>query len=290
MLEKKDKVEAVRRHIRQYALMTLGTFVMAVGVYFFKFPNHFGFGGVTGLAVPLGRLLPISASLLSSIMNVALLVLGIFLLGRNFVIRTAYSSLLLSLLLAVFEWVYPMKAPFTAQPLLELGFAIVLPALGSAILFNIEASSGGTDVIAMILKKYTSIDIGMALFISDILIVILSGLVFGMTTFLFSAVGLVMKSFMVDNFIESINLCKYFTVIAEDPEHITDFITKTLKRSATVIKGQGAYSKKDKYVILTVLNRFQAVRLKNYIKATDPGAFLLISNTSEIIGKGFHSI
>ena len=174
--------------------------------------------------------------------------------------------------------------------MLELVFAVALPALGSAVLFNIGASSGGTDVIAMIMKKYTSIDIGKALMLTDFLITLAGCFVFDIKTGLYSFLGLAVRSFMIDGFIESLNLSKYFNVICSDPEPICEFIKTDLNRSATVISAKGAFSGKDKYVILTALNRIQAVRLRNYIKENDPEAFLLISNTSEIIGKGFHSI
>ena len=183
-----------------------------------------------------------------------------------------------------------MSGPLTDQPMLELCFAIALPALGSAILFNIGASSGGTDIVAMIVKKYSSFDIGRALLLSDALITAAGFLVFDIETGLYSVLGLAIRSFMVDTFIESFNLSKYFNVVCDHPEPICDFIVHTLGRSASVFEAKGAYSGKEKHIILTALNRVQAVRLRNYIKATEPTAFILISNTSEIIGKGFHSV
>ena len=174
--------------------------------------------------------------------------------------------------------------------MLELCLAVALPALGSAVLFNIGSSSGGTDIIAMILKKYSSFDIGHALLASDILITIAGFFVFDIKTGLYSLLGLTVRSFMVDSFIESLNLSKYFNVVCDHPEVICDFIVHTLNRSASVCHARGAYSGQDKYIILTALNRAQAVQLRNFIRQNEPTAFILISNTSEIIGKGFHSI
>ena len=173
---------------------------------------------------------------------------------------------------------------------LELCFAIALPALGSAILFNIGSSSGGTDIIAMILKKYSSFDIGKALLISDALITASGFFIFDIETGLFSLLGLSIRSFMIDTFIESFNLSKYFNVVCDNPEPICDYIVHTLGRSASVCLAKGAYSGNDKYIILTALNRMQAVHLRNFIRENDKEAFILISNTSEIIGKGFHSV
>ena len=169
-------------------------------------------------------------------------------------------------------------------------FAIALPAFGSAILFNIGASSGGTDIIAMIVKKYSSINIGKALIVSDIAITVLGFFVFGMKTGLYSLFGLSIRSFLVDNFIESLNLSKYFNVVCANPDPICDFIVNQLHRGATICDARGAFSGSEKHIILTALNRQQAIKLRNFIKKEDPSAFILISNTSEIIGKGFHAI
>lgn len=275
---------------RHFLLLTVSTLIMAAGTYFFKFTNNFTFGGITGLAVLVAKTGFLSASDFTFIMNMLLLAIGFFVLGRKFTAKTAYCSILLSVSLSVLERACPMTRPLTNEPMLELCFAIALPALGSAILFNIGSSSGGTDIIAMILKKYSSFDIGRALLLTDLLITIAGCFVFDIETGLYSFLGLAIRSFMIDNFIESFNLSKYFNVVCDHPQPVCDFIVHTLKRSATVCHAQGAFSGKDKYIVFTALNRPQAVRLRNYIKETQPEAFILISNTSEIIGKGFHSI
>ena len=280
----------MKEKIKYFFMLTFSTLLIAVGTYFFKFTNNFTFGGITGLAVLIARTGLISAGDFNLIMSMILLVIGLFVLGKKFAAKTAYCSILLSVALSVMERIWPMNQPFTDQPMLELCFAIVLPALGSAILFNIGASSGGTDIIAMILKKYSSFDIGRALLLSDVVITGAGFFVFDIETGLYSLLGLAIRSFMIDTFIESFNLSKYFNVVCDHPERICDFIVHTLNRSASVCHAKGAYSGKDKYIIFTALNRVQAVRLRNYIRQTDPDAFILISNTSEIIGKGFHSI
>ncbi len=180
-----------------------------------------------------------------------------------------------------------MRQPLTSQPVLELMYAIVLPAFSSAILFNIGASGGGTDIIAMILKKYSKLDIGVSLFLVDLGIVIASCFVFDTTTGLFSMAGLLAKSLVVDNVIESINLCKYFTIICNEPEPICEFITKKLNRSATVYTAEGAYGHNKKTIVITIMKRNQAVELRNFIRLNQPTAFIAITNSSEIIGKGF---
>lgn len=189
------------------------------------------------------------------------------------------------------EKFFPMESPFTHQPLLELCFAIMLPAVGSALLFNSGASSGGTDIVAMILKKYTGLDdIGKALFVSDGLIALSSCWLFGMETGLFSLLGLFLKAFVVDSVIESINLCKFFSIVTAKPDKICDFIIKDLNRSCTVVDAIGAYSHEGRKVVLIACRRGEAVHLRQRCKQVDPQCFMFITNTSEIIGKGFRSV
>ena len=280
----------MKSQLKNFVLLTLSTLVMAVGIYFFKFTNNFTFGGITGLAVLVARLCPISAGDFSFIANMILLLIGFIILGKKFAAKTAYSSILLSVTLSALERIYPMSHPLTDQPILELAFAIALPSIGSAVLFNIGASSGGTDIVAMIMKKYTSMDIGKALLATDFIVTLAGCFVFDIETGLYSFLGLALRSFMIDGFIESLNLSKYFNVVCSNPKPICDFIRDDLNRSATIVLAQGAFSGEDKYILLTALNRMEAIKLRNFIKENSPDAFLLISNTSEIIGKGFHSI
>ena len=279
----------MKSKLKNFSLLTISTLIMAVGIYFFKFANNFTFGGITGIAVLVAKFFPISASDFSFVVNILLLIIGWIVLGKSFAEKTAYSTILLSISLSLLERIYPMSHPLTNEPLLELIFAILLPALGSAILFNIGASSGGTDVIAMILKKYTSVDIGKGLMISDLIFTLAGFLVFNVKTGLYSLFGLIMRSALIDNFIESFNRSKYFHVVTSNATCICDFIQNDLQRGATIVNATGAFTGDDKYIILTVLSPSQAVKLRNFIKEHDPKAFLLVSNISEIIGKGFHS-
>lgn len=274
---------------KEFMLMTVSTIVIVIGVYFFKFPNNFSFGGVTGLAVVLAKITPLSASSINFIASMGLLVVGFAFLGKSFGAKTVYVSVLMSVALSILDRVYPMTRPLTDQPMLELTFAIALPAFGSAILFNMGASSGGTDILAMILKKYTSNDIGNALMWVDLAITIMACFVFDIKTGLYSFLGLMIKSLMIDSVIESINLCKFFNVVCNDPKPICDYITNDLNRSATVCDAKGAFSGQQKYVIFTALRRSQAVQLRTYIKQVEPSAFIMICNSSEIIGKGFRN-
>lgn len=279
-----------KHRLHEFALMTLGSALVAVGVYFFKFPNHFSMGGVSGLSILLGQLIPatvVTPGVINTAINVLYLILGFAVLNRGFGLKTVYCSLLYSVLVQALEWVCPLNGPLTDQKMLELFFAVILPALGSAILFNLDASTGGTDIMAMILKKFTGLDVGRALLISDVLIAAAALFIFNIETGLFSLLGLALKSILVDSVIESLNRRKSFTVVTHDPEPVCRYITETLGRGATVWQGQGAYTHQDQYVILTALSRHQAVQLRNHLRQTDPNAFMLITNSSEIFGKGF---
>ncbi|MBR4067934.1 MAG: YitT family protein [Clostridia bacterium] len=285
-----DKL-APKQVFQEYVMLTVATIVMSVGIYFFKFPNHFSTGGVSGISIILGELAPhLSAGAFVFIINQTLLLLGFLFLGRSFGIRTAYVSILMSCIIWGLESLVPLSAPLTDQPLLELVFSVALPAIGSAILFNMQASSGGTDIIAMLLKRKTSINIGNCLLLVDFLITLAACFVFGVETGLFSILGLALKSVIVDLVLENIKVHKCCQVITSKPDEIVSFIVDELKRGATRIKGEGAYTHEDKTIILTVVNRTQAVQLRKAAKAVDPMCFILITNTTEIIGKGFRGI
>ncbi len=272
----------------EYTVLTLATLIMAAGIYLFRFPNHFSFGGVTGFAVVLSALFPISASGVTTAMNIGLLVLGLVILGRGFGIKTIYVTILLSGTLSLAERLFPMSAPLTDEPLLELIFAIVIPAIASAVFFNMDASSGGTDIIAMILTKYTRLNITTTLMLADVAVAISAFFLFDIETGLYSVCGLLAKSLVIDSVIENINLCKVFTIICDDPEPIADFILYKLERGMTTYKAIGGYKKEEKTVIITIMRRTQAIELRNFIRVNEPSAFIAITNSSEIIGNGFH--
>ena len=279
------------RKIKSLTIITISIFIMAIGVYFFKFPNNFCFGGVTGAAVVFAEITPLSASTFSFIVNMALLVLGFIFLGKGFAFKTTYATVLLSGLLLFFEKVHPLEHPLSNEPMLELIFAITLPAIASALLFYEGASSGGTDVVAMIVKKYTHVeDIGIALFITDLIMIIIACFVFDIKTALYSFVGLTLESFLIDAIIENIMLRKSVMITCDDKDMICRFITEDLNKSATIVNAKGAYTNEDKYLIFTTLTRQQAAAVRGFIHENHLKAFISMSSTSEVFGKGFSSI
>ena len=222
------------------------------------------------------------------IINMALLILGFACLGKGFGMKTAYVTVLSSVLLNIFEKVVPLSAPLTDQTMLELVYAIVLPAFAAALFFFENASGGGTDILAMILKRHTTLNIATALLVIDAVIVIASFLIYDVKTGLYSVCGLLAKTMVIDKSIEQMKLCKYFTIICRNPEPICDYIKNSLHRTATIYHGQGAYSHEDETIVLSALDRKQAVQLQRFIHRTEPTAFIMITKSSEIIGKGFY--
>ncbi len=280
--------EKRKQWMREFGLLNLGTFLTAIGSYFFKFPNNFSTGGVTGLSVVLTHYFPnLSNGTIVSVINIALMVVGLILLGKEFGFKTFYVTIAFSAMLKLFETVTPLTQPLTDQPFMELLFGVFLPAWGSAMLFNIGSSTGGTDIIAMVVKKYFKCHIGKALLVVDFFITVMTFVAFGPTTGLFSILGLVMRSFAVDFFLEEMNTYKSFTIITDHAEEIYQYITQVLHRGATIYHAEGVFEHSNKTIILTAQSKQQGIKLQELIKKTDPHAFVLISNTSEIIGKGF---
>ena len=281
--------EKVMKYVKQYVLITLSISIMSVGVYFFKFPNNFVFGGVTGTAALVAKLTPMSASAFSSAANLVLLVVGLIFLGKEFAMTTGYATFVMSVELMVFEKLCHLRGPLSDQPMLELLFAIALPAIASALLFNVGASSGGTDIIALIVEKYTHIhSIAVALFITDLFMVIAACFVFDLYTALYSFVGLTVKSLVIDAVLEKIKMCKAILIVCDEKAPICDFVMRKLMRGATYTPCFGAYTDKPHYIIYTTLTRHEADQLQEFIHKEHLNAFMSMLSTTEVFGKGFN--
>ena len=262
--------------VSRYVIITLSISIMTIGVYFFKFPNNFVFGGVTGGAALVAKLTPLSASAFSSCANILLLILGWIFLGRDFAISTGWATVV-------------MTAELSNQPMLDLVFAIALPAIASALLFNVGASSGGTDVVALILKKYTHMkNTGEALFITDLAMVLAACFVFDLYTALYSFVGLTVKSLVVDAVLEQMKMCKAILIICDDKDPICDFVMRKLVRGATYTPCYGAYTDRPHYMIYTTLTHREALQLQAFIHKENLNAFISMLSTTEVFGKGFN--
>lgn len=281
----------MKNKIQHFLLLNIGLIFVAAGISLFKTPNHFALGGVSGIAIIVSNFTQnLNVGALMFIVNALLVVMGFVFLGKNFGVATIYSSFALSFYVWVFEALVPLSAPLTNDTMLELAFAVILPAIGSGIVFNIGASTGGTDIVAMVLSKKIKMEIGKALLASDFIITVIAGMIFGVSTGLYCILGLVIKAFLIDVVIDNINTRKNITIVSSAVDDIKQFIIEKLNRGATIIDAKGAFSNDSKQVIVTILNRRQTVLLRNYIKTVDNEAFITITNSSEIIGKGFRQI
>ena len=281
--------------LKYFAFLNFGIILMALGIYFFKFPNGFATGGVSGLSVILYNIYGgISQATYMLVINTLLLIIGVIVLGKECGALTVYCSLGLSLINNLLEILLPLSSPLTSYPLLELVYAVLLTGVGSAIIFKCHASSGGTDIVALIIKKHTNINVGLALLITDFIIAAATFIDFGDTGIglnaqrgLFSVLGLFAKVFVVDDILDSINMCKSFTIITTKPDEIEKYILTEMKHGATVHSAHGAYSGEIRTVIMTVCKRSEALKLRKFVNEIDPQSFIIITKTSEIMGKGF---
>ena len=272
-------------------MLNLGLILTAVAMVLFKTPNHLAFGGTTGVAIVLGALFPqLPVSTFMWILNVALVILGFVFLDRKAMIWSSFASIALSAYVSLFEWIFPVAQSITGDLTLDVCFAVLLPAVGSALVFDIGASTGGKDILAMILRKRTDVEIGKALFVVDIAIVCSAAVIYGPRVGLWCILGLVAKTFVVDSAIESIRQRKVCQVICKYPHDVEEFIVRTLGRTATVMTGWGAYTGKRVIILNSVLTRREAMELRLFVRSVDPGAFITITSSSEIIGRGFRGV
>ena len=277
-----------RKAVSTAFLLTFGTVLNAVGVHFFRLPNHFSTGGAASIGILLGELTPnITAGTYTAALNLLFVIIGFVVLGKEFGKRAIYCSVLFSVVLELLELFIPVTAPLTDQKMLELLFASILPAVSSALLFNLDSSTGGTEVIALIMKKFTDLDTGKALLCVDILFTASTFFMFDFETGLYSSLGLFLKTVLIDSVMNELRRKKAMFIVTEFPDMVLDYIIDDVHRGATVWEACGAYSNQERWVILTVLNRSQALRLRNFLRDTDPNAFILSENSSEIYGKGF---
>ena len=278
------------KKLNTFLIMNIGCVLLAMGVYFFKIPNGFVTGGVSGMGTILAQITPMSAGAWIWTLNIGLLLVGFLFLGKETGIKTVYCSMLYSGLTYVFEYIFPMTQPISDQPVMELVYAMLLTSIGSAMIFNTDGSAGGTDIIALIMKKFTNLNIGRALLITDFVVAASSFFFFSPEAGLFSMIGLFSKAFLVDGVIESFNTCKYFVVITSKREEISEYIIKSLHHGVTVNNAIGEYTKEEKSMIHTVCKRAEAIKLRARIKEIDPHAFIIITTSSEIIVRGFRGV
>lgn len=278
--------------------MHVGIIFIALSTYLVLVPNHFVTGGMTGLSTIMAKQFDfLTQPAWLMILNVLVLIVGFIFLGRHTGIFTVYCSMSYSVLMMIFDsinfinFIAPGRTTLTDEPFLELVVGISLYALGTALIFYSGASSGGMDIVALILQKYTNIDVGKAVLYVNSVIAISSIFVFrDVTIGILSLVGLFANSFIIDIVIDNLDSCKYFMVITDKPELVSEYIMNELHHGVTVVDAVGAYTQTKKGMVHTVCRRYEAIRLRQAIKKIDDNAFIVVTTSSEIIGKGFRSV
>ncbi len=275
-------------NIKRFVLMNIGTLFAAGSVFFFKAPNNLTTGGVSGIGIILHVLFPqLPVGAVVSAMNVVLLLLGFLFLGKKLGAATVYCTILFSGFLWGMEYVLPLTQSITGDVLLDVMFGSICSAVGASLLFNLPASTGGTDIISMIVKKYSNFNISTCMLIVEFSIAVFSGFAVGWKTAAYSILCLIIQVAAVNVIIDNLNYKKQVTIITTKPKAVCDYITNELHRGATVVRGLGAYTGEPRYIVYTILNPSQAIHLKKKTKEFDEHCFFMISNTSDIIGKGF---
>ncbi|MGG7178233.1 YitT family protein [Clostridium paraputrificum] len=277
------------KKFKEYLLITVGIIIISIGLEYFFFPNKIASGGISGLALVLNDVFNVEPGIVMTMCNAVLFVLGFIFIGGSFGIKSIYAAFGLSAILSVIE---KTMAPvgLTDNLILASIFGSVLLAMGSAIVFNQGSSTGGTSITAKILSKYFNMDIGKGLLISDSIVIILAIYTFGVELGLFGLLSVYLTSSLVDKFIDGFNSCKQVIIFTSQQKLVVNYIKDDVDRGCTVFKGKGGYTGEENTVIFTVLNRREFIKLKQFMKAEDPGAFITVNEATEVLGKGFGSL
>lgn len=283
----KEKILS-REWFKVYSLIMVGTFIMAAGFVLFISPYKLAPGGVYGIAIILHHLFGFPIGLSALVMDIPLTILGIKILGPRFGIKTVVGFLATSFWVSLLEWIYGYKPLVENDALLSAIFGGVLIGLGLGLVFKSRATSGGSDIIAMIFAKYTHLPIGQLMIIVDSVIVLIGLAAFGKWEIpLYSWIVIFISGKIIDVVLQGLDYDKTLFIVSEKHEAIRHKILTDLNRGGTILNGKGMYNGQDKSIIFTVVNRRELAILKDFINKTDPNAFLTVLNANEILGEGF---
>lgn len=280
----------MKEKIKEYCLIIVGVFLVALSLEYFFIPNNIAAGGLTGLAIVINYYIPsISTGPLVFIMDLVLFIVGFIFLGKNFGVKTIVSSFSLAGMMTIIEKFLNPQA-LTEDLMLASIFGTFITAIGMAIVFNANASTGGTDTIAKILNKFFHIDIGKSLLAVDFIITLLGAITFGINIGLYGLISVIINGIAIDKVIEGFHACKEVTIISSKNDEIGKFIMNDLERGCTYLKGVGGFTGNDTYVLYAVLGRSEFIKLKQHISKIDPRAFITVGEVHEVMGEGFRNI
>lgn len=268
--------------IKEFAIISVGTAIVAAAVFFFMLPSHVSVGSGAALAMVLSNFIPLSASTITLIMNVGLLIIGFILIGPEFGAKTVYCSILMPVIMGVFEKIFPNFQSITQDPLLDVICYILVVGIGLAILFSRNASSGGLDIVAKIMNKYLKMDLGQAMSASGILVALSSALCYDSKTVVLSLLGTYFGGLVVDHFIFGINIKRRVCVISNQLEPIVNYVLHELHSGATLNEIIGAYDRTPKMEMVTIVDKNEYKKLMDYVRDIDPKAFVTVYSVSDM--------
>lgn len=271
-----------KQAIKDFVTITLGTLIVAIAVYFFMYPSHVTVGSVAALAQVLSNFLPLTPSVITLIINIFLFIIGFLLVGAEFGIKTVYCGILLPVLIGAFELLFPNFQSITQDPILDVLCYILIVSVGLAILFTSNASSGGLDIVAKLMNKFFRIELGKAMALSGMLVAASSLLCYDMKTVVLSLLGTYFGGMITDHFLFGMNIKRRVCIISPKFEEILAFILHDLHSGATIYEGTGAYDRTTRKEIITIVDNQEYRKLMDYMRKTDPKAFMTVYSVNEI--------
>ena len=272
----------VRDLMREALILTVAMTIIATSVYFFLVPSHASISSISGLGIVLSNFVPLPLSTITMILNVVLLVIGFFTCGKEFGVKTVYTSILLPVLLGLFEKLFPGSESLTGSQELDVICYILVVSVGLSILFNRNASSGGLDIVAKIMNKYLHMDLGKAMSLSGMCVALSAALVYDKKTVVLSILGTYLNGIVLDHFIFDHNIKRRVCIITKKEEELRNFIIHELHSGATVYEAYGAYNMQKRNEIITIVDKTEYQKLMNFINREDPKAFITVYNVSDM--------
>ena len=268
--------------IKETSILTVGVAIIAAAVYLFLVPSHASVSSISGLGIVLSNFIPLPLSAITMILNVVLLIIGFFTCGREFGVKTVYTSVMLPLFLGVFEGIFPDFDSMTNSQELDVLCYILVVSVGLSILFNRNASSGGLDIVAKIMNKYLHMDLGKAMSLSGMCVALSAALVYDKKTVVLSVLGTYFNGLVLDHFIFDHNIKRRVCIITKKEEELRQFIIHDLHSGATIYESIGAYNMEKRNEIITIVDKGEYQKLMNYMNREDPKAFITVYTVSDM--------
>lgn len=270
------------KNIKEFIIITFGTLIVATAVFFFMLPSHVTIGSGTALAMVLSNFIPLPISVITLILNVVLLIIGFLLIGPEFGAKTVYCAIIMPVFLGMYEMIFPNFQSITQDPFLDVLCYIFVVGVGLAILFSHNASSGGLDIVAKLMNKFLRMDLGQAMSVSGMLVALSSAICYEKEIVVISVLGTYLGGLVVDHFIFGLNLKRRVCIISPKLDQIVDYILHDLHSGATLNEIIGAYDNTRKKEVITIVDNQEYKKLMDYVKKTDPKAFITVYSVNEI--------